>query len=316
MADLPRFRKGRVGGLDFSQLNELLNRTDSMKTTTETAGVKREADAAAKPVRTMLVNSQPSGTVNGVEVFDWEEIMVRGDYQDRSQPLDKIVEPTDSDYELLRNFSGSQIRYGTKSADTYAISTDPSFAGGVCFCLVIPRTDGRKRYVLVPTGGTAPRQQYVMVTEPSVEMRSFGSGPFEEWDEDTISMNHSYHRGRLIEIFFQIYEPTGVPFVSFQFVDGEDVIDIFDFSIFTNGLFQLPSLQRNETNIEADVVNMPNGFHADLFPAGAFGQGFQGMVLAGYTDIIPAYEFEDVEYEAKKIFMAYPCTPQFQVFCR
>lgn len=306
MADLPRFRKGRAGGIDFSQLNELLNRVDNMKETTETSAIDRENDKQNKPIRTMLVYATPSGSVEGgVQKFDWEEVMVRGDYEDAVLPSDKLVEQTDSDYQALKEFGDQQIRSGSAADDTHAISTDDTFAGGYTFCMVIPRTDGRKRYVIVP-GGAAPRQQFVLVTEPSAETVLFGDDGADN-DPDSIFIPTVVHRGRRFEVR-QYFDEEGNPgLLRPVFIDGDELIYVLDWSLYSNGLFQVPKFEQGETNIDADIELMVGGFKSG---------NSNEVVLAGYSTIFsggftPEGEPIDVPY-----FIAYPSPPQFSVICK
>ncbi len=309
MADLPRFRKGRVGGIDFSQLNELLNRVDGMKETSETSAIEREQDSQSKPIRTMLVYATPAGSSEvGVQKFDWEEVMVRGDYEDSVLPTDKLVEQTDSDYEPLKQFGGQQLRSGSAAEGTYAISTDDGFAGGFTFCMVIPRTDGRKRYVLVP-GGSAPRQQFVLVTEPSTVNVAFGDdGTGSDVDEESIFIPAVEHRGRLFEVQNVFDEEVGFSYLRPVFVDPEDeLIPILDFSLYSNGLYQVPDFEAGETNIDAEI-----GLRIGGFKTGNSNE----VVLAGYVMNLAAETTPDgSEIPARKYFVAYPSPPQFTVVC-
>lgn len=154
MGSLPRFRRGRAGGLSFSDLNELNSRVDRMRTTSQSDGIEGKPTESSKPVRALLVYARKStaSSSEGVARYDWEEAIVRGPYDDRPEdlPIDELVIPeVDADYEDLK--ANSQVRYGGFSADDYAVCTDESFESGFCFMMVMTRTDGTKRYVLVPS---------------------------------------------------------------------------------------------------------------------------------------------------------------------
>tara|TARA_S200002703_G_scaffold146781_1_gene142090 strand:- start:463 stop:1383 length:921 start_codon:yes stop_codon:yes gene_type:complete len=306
MADLPRFRRGRVGGIDFSQLNELLGRVDGMKETSETSAIDREQDAQSKPIRTMLVYATPSGSVEGgVQKFDWEEVMVRGDYEDAVLPSDKIVDQADSDYEPLKQFGNQQLRSGSAAAGTHAISTDDGFAGGYTFCMVISRTDGRKRYVIVP-GGSAPRQQFVLVTEPSADGIVFGDDGMEN-NPDSINIPAVMHKGRLFEVQNVYDETNEFSYLRPVFIGEEDeLIDILDFSLYTNGLYQVPQFKEGETNIDAEISLRVGGFKTG---------GISSVVLAGYVKTFTAILADGTEFPTQA-FVAYPSPPQFTVNCQ
>ena len=159
MGSLPRFRRGKAGGLSFSDLNELTNRVDRMRTTSQSDGIEGKPTEAAKPVRALLVYARKStaSSSEGVARYDWEEAIVRGPYDGRPDdlPIDELVIPeVDADYDDLKR--NSQVRYGGFQSEDYAVCTDESFESGFCFMMVMTRTDGTKRYVLVPStaGGT------------------------------------------------------------------------------------------------------------------------------------------------------------------
>jgi len=309
MANIPRFRKGNVGGLNFAQLNELLNRVDKAKPTTETSSIDRSADAATKPVRSMLVNATPSGTIGGVQQFDWEEIFLRGEYEDRQLPLDNPVDQSDGDYDFLKELSQTQIRSGSAADGNYAISLDSNFEGGMCFAMVMARTDGRKRYVLVPTGATSP-QLYGYVKQPETVPEYLSAnyptprfGALVEYDPDPPkgepieyqNLGGQVHSGLVLE--WKTYtNDNGFTATQFDSLFDLDEVGIVDFSI-NNGKVigfenegQFPTAA--DMNVQAEIEMYPQTFKP-------------GMLFSGRLSYVPHAETA----EPIPVFFADPVIP-------
>lgn len=308
MADIPRFRKGNVGGLNFAQLNELLNRVDKAKPTTETSSIDRSADAATKPVRSMLVNATPSGTIGGVQQFDWEEIFLRGEYEDRQLPLDNPVDQSDGDYDFLKELSQTQIRSGSAADGNYAISLDPNFEGGMCFAMVMARTDGRKRYVLVPTVSASP-QLYGYVKQPATvppylqaNYPTAGFPAFVERIDQSGGEGVQYqqlggqvHSGLVLE-WGPFTDVDGTTATMFNSLFDLDEVGIIDFSV-NNGRVigfenegQFPT--SDEMNVAAEIVPYPSTVKP-------------GMLFAGRLSTVVSFETN----EPVPVFYAYPVIP-------
>jgi len=257
MAKLPQFRKGSVGGLEFSQLNAVMDQLSRGSEAIESSSVKRESDPQSKPLKLMLVFAQREANppAEGPAKYTWEEVILRGDYDGRpsSLPVDQLVDPrpgVDSDYLQLRG--QTQLRFGNADGDNYAVSVDSTFESGFVLCAVGHRSDGKKSYVLIPGSAGTPGGSLFFVSEPDVKgqpgpiVPQTEGGPVGEpglffWP--FIPVKSVFHRGFPFRVGFT---DDGFPTLELE----SEMICI-DFSI-NNENLPLP----NETDVDATIGAM------------------------------------------------------------
>lgn len=234
--DLPRFHSGRIGPLTFEHLNEVMSRLDALLPLLDSVAIDK-TQQFPRLERVMIVHAFPSS--GGPDIggkYDWREIIIRGDEEGLEEPADSIANETDNDWEDID--ATSQYRSGQAyieaekegdeptESDTYAISVDPSFESGISICLAYRRTDGSKRYVLVPPRsddgtGTTNRMHVARIVDHG------GSGPVPVKNaQGTTLYNLQAFRYSAKKMMFE----GGA--ASLEAREGDDII-VFDFGLTT-----------------------------------------------------------------------------------
>ena len=305
MSKLPKFRKGSVGGLDFSQLNAVMGQLSQGSEAIESSGIKREFDPQSKPLKLILVFAEreenpPSG---GVAKYTWEEVILRGDYDGRpsSLPADQLVDPrpgVDADYLDLR--SQTQVRFGNADGENYAVSIDSTFESGFVLCAVGRRSDGKKSYVLIPASKGTPGGSLFYVEDPDL-LGSPGPivSPTEGSPVGEAGVFFWPGGGGIKSVFHRGY-PFRVGFTDegFPTIETEPSLVCIDFSIANENL-PLAS----ETDVDAKIGAMVPLIKAGTILSVDFISAPEGAEIEGLTPTEGRYA------------VARPYMPHLTVFC-
>jgi len=302
MAKLPQFRKGSVGGLEFSQLNAAMNQLSRGSEAIESSSIKRESDPQSKPLKLMLVFAQRESNppADGPAKYTWDEVILRGDYDGRpaSLPVDQLVNPLeDSDYFDLR--AQTQVRFGDSSGDNYAVSIDSTFESGFVLCVVGRRSDGKKSYMLIPGSAGAAGGSLFYVQEPDIRG---DPGPIVPPTEDGPVGEpgvYFWPLGGIKSVFHRGY-PFRIGFTEggFPVLETDPTLVCVDFSI-NNENLPLP----NETDVDATI-----GAMVPLIK--------EGTILS--VDFISAPEGAEIDglpSTEGRFAVARPYMPHLTVFC-
>ena len=153
MSETPKFHKGKLGPISFSELNKVMGSIASVRPLIEMMGGSTESEKANFPKIMIVFASRDQALPSQ---FAWREVIFHND---------EVLIEADEEYEEVE--PTQQIRHGEPRdekgvpLDTYAISLDPTFNSGFAICFSIMQSEGGKRYVLVPLkSGTSEDKSY------------------------------------------------------------------------------------------------------------------------------------------------------------
>ena len=153
MSELPRYHKGKMGPVSFSDLNDVYERLDRLQQVAESVqtSIKQKSERRTDS----FIVQATRGTGADDDKYIWREIIMQQD--------DTLLTETDDDFEKLsrrKQYRSGQIRDDKNNlTDNYATSIVPGFAGGLAMCNVvypIAPDDGSgitAKYLLSPLGG-------------------------------------------------------------------------------------------------------------------------------------------------------------------
>lgn len=195
MTDLPRYHTGSLGPIDFQTLNEAFRRLDALRPIIEQASVKASKEKAEiRPIvvfaSRILEEDIPEGLPLDVPLYQWEQVIVRGDESaDEDKGPNTFVSPDDDDYESARatatfrygpqQYEGADPKKGKGDPETreegFGICFDENFQGGFCILIDSSRQDFKNCFVLCPIASSS-RTFLAMITEGGDAGSSFTLG--------------------------------------------------------------------------------------------------------------------------------------------
>jgi predicted RNA-binding protein with PUA domain len=253
MTDLPRFHKGSMGPLSFSDLNEMIDKLNAVEPLLEKA--KRETTADSLEMsKLMIVFASRDQTEP--EKYSWKQIIMHDD---------EVVGVGEEGYEELvaqKNMREGKVRDEKGNPlDTYGLSLDSTFDFGYAFCIPFRQIDSPKRYLLAPISRgiqAQPPGERIIAIIDSVD----------SWQE--VAVGEGGHSTEALPVYVYKckkldpqYDPTGnIPPGDFRlgFVKDSHVITVLDF-----GLTELnkPTLSDNQVVLTERPLDVGTVITAD-----------------------------------------------------